>query len=235
MRKVRWIAPFLLLIYSGGMLYADIFISREFARYFFTDIGQPYRLGYFAPADGFIGYGINTSLSLLMLSCAATFLLFCSVSNKKNLDDRSKFFLSQSIVLYYMAIDDRFMIHERFSDNFHVSSSWVFLALIMVYALIYARWFREEYFTFSMFKSLSYAALLFSLMIVVDEMVDGAIAGRLAIEDLAKVWSGYFLLRFSWLAAEQHSLAGAARSEPWVPDWLRSRLPRLLRSRLIAD
>lgn len=224
-----------LALYSLALFFFELGTSQEAVRPFFSDIGHAYQQGYYADADGFIGYGINTSLSASLLAGAGLLLLFACFTGDRQRTDQIRLYAAQALIFFYMALDDRLMLHERFADLVGWPSSLPVVAVAAVNGLIYLLWFRGSYITRQMALSFFIGAALFVVMMSLDELVPHDLPGRLSVEDLCKVWAGYCFLRFAWLG-------GLFRQSPtthqtfadWLAPALGKPLPAWLRSRLLT-
>ncbi len=231
---LRWLPALLLIAYTAFMYLTELATSQEYARIFFSDIGQPYRPGYYAPADGHIGYGINTTLSSFLLACSGVLLLHAAFVGTSKFTSRECLLFSQALILLYMALDDRLMLHERIGDLLLLPSTLVFVVVVALNGLVYLLWFRVKNFNLAMVMYLVLAGVFFFVMMIIDDLVARSIRGRLAMEDLCKVWAGYFFLRFAWSASEFKLVGAGARAQTsWLPEIATRFIPSPILKRIL--
>ena len=175
-------------IYSAVLLLFDIFVSQEYARNFFTDIEGPVKF-----------YAINTTLSVFLLWATALIFVvnFLLIKDHNQQKTERNFYLSQVLIFGMLGFDDRFLVHEWFGTKLHIDDSLILLGIGLVQVIILATWgrmfLRKPYIIY-----LGLGAISFLVMVIVDGLVPDKMAGRLALEDLAKTWGGAFLFLFAW-------------------------------------
>ncbi len=177
-----------LLAYSGVLLAAEIFVSQEYARLYFTDIHGPVRF-----------YAVNTTVSVIILWSTALIFYLC-VRRREILHNERKrlFFLSQALIFSYLAFDDRFMIHEAIGTLLGVEDALILaavgaaeIALLITLGRSVLRPTRNK-------MHIGLAGVCFLAMLLVDGLVPSDAVPRLAVEDLFKTWACFFLFLFAW-------------------------------------
>ena len=181
-----------LAVYSAGLLAVDVVKGQETARGFFSDIvaGDDYPL----PDKGL--YGLNTSLCVIFLTGTA---LLHAVSVGASRDERFPWFEVSQVVFYlYLAADDRLRIHEKLGERLGMDDAYLLLALgvAQVFLLIFLGRVQRQ--AWRLKGCLLAAGGLFFLMVVIDAFLPDEMKGRLAMEDLAKLWAVVFLFLHAW-------------------------------------
>lgn len=201
MKYVKLLFVIGLLVYSACLLTLDFQQGRYAVRGYFSDIvsDKNFTLSYKAL------FGINTSISVLLLGgCALLYLVCIGASSSKptgsmSSGSKSSLFLwSQVVFFLYIAADERLRIHEWLGGFFKVEDAFILLALgvletfFIVYLgdVIRQPWQTKIY--------LLIACLFFGLMVFVDAFIHSDIFGRLAVEDLSKLWAVVFLFAYAW-------------------------------------
>ena len=178
----------IMLFYSLGIITLEILYGHDHVRYYVTDLkGEVYL------------YGINTTLSTILLALTS-FTFYLSYRHEKGDNEStemSRFFLIQALIFAYLALDERFMLHERIGYVLGIHDSFPLLAVALAELglLIY---YKQLSFSFkNINKFLILAAIGFTIMMTVD--VFGASKGflRLSAEDLFKLWAIFFLLQYA--------------------------------------
>ena len=196
MKILRIVLFTLLVLYSLTLLGIDISLSEFHVRGYFSDIvdGVNYPLPYFAL------FGINTTLTVvLLIGISILFSVSIVCINKFGNDRKSLIFAwSQVIFFFYLACDERLMIHEKIDMIFGVNDSILLLllgALELFFLFVFGNLLRQERtLKICLFK----ACVLFALMVFVDAFMKGQIPGRLSLEDLSKTWAIVFLYIYAW-------------------------------------
>lgn len=179
----------LLLVYSAAIMGCELMFGQPAVREYLTDIhGKVFF------------YGINTTLTTLFLVLIAYNFILCALDFKKS--DRGKkllwFFISQSALFLFLAMDERFKVHERIGVHLKIDDAYV-LGMIGVFELGLLYYYKEIQWPRT-FKSLSLflGGFLFGIMILIDAF--GADKGvlRLSFEDLSKTWAIFFLFLYSF-------------------------------------
>ncbi len=196
MKKVILILLFAALsVYSVGMIAIDVFKGRDVARGFFSDIvaGQDYPL----PAKAL--YGLNTSLCVTLL--AGTALLYAvsvaAPSGKRTPRDLC-FQVAQVFFFVYLAADDRLRIHELVGYTIGIEDAFLLLGLGVLEVAMLFFLGRVHHWPWRVKGWLVAAGGLFFVMVVIDAFFPKEMKGRLALEDLAKLWAIVFLFLHAW-------------------------------------
>ena len=190
MSRLKYLAALFLLGYSVLLLITEARTSQAYVRNYFTDLRGPVFF-----------FGVNTSLSVAFLGgtallCAVALLIHDAPRPWLTVDGR--FLLTQVAAFAYLAMDDRFLLHERIGARLGVEDAWLVLALGVGEWLLLT-YFRRSWDVKPARLLLAGAALFFALMIIIDGAVPPEVTLRLSIEDLSKTWSGFFLFLFGWL------------------------------------
>lgn len=212
--KRLWILPVLaLLLYSAWLMWTEASTSQEYVRRYFTDIGHPAKVGYFAaPTGDTIFYAVNTSLSSFLLGAAGMLLLFAGFEGRQPWTSRETLYVAQAGMFLWLSADDRFMLHETIGAALKVPSTLILVAAVLVNAGIYVALFRPSYFNLKMALLLAAAGFAFAIMMLCDVALPHDMPLRLSFEDLSKTWSGFAFLAFAWEAA-RFRLVGVAAGE----------------------
>jgi hypothetical protein len=181
--------------YSGALVFAELAVSREFARTFFRDLHGS------TPLEG-----INTILSVLFLWACALVFFICTLALDEG-DERLRtrclaFYWSQVLVMFYLGADDGFVVHERlgrwlgftergFPDALIIVPVGILeAALLLFFRDVWNRPGRARMF-------LGLAVLASCLTLSIDAFVPTGVPLQLSSEDLFKLWGGIFLFLFS--------------------------------------
>ena len=191
-----------LVLYSLAMVISEIAVSRDFVRYFFTDITNPLLFDSVITIDsnfarGFLVrlFGVNTTLCVLLLwTCCILFACRFFIAGKKRV---RTFALIQMILFAYLALDERFLFHELIGVIVGINDAFVLLIIGIAELAVLFHW-RDVWLEAQhsgMF--LLFAAFFFFLMILIDAFIHSPSLPRLAAEDLFKLWACFSLLFFS--------------------------------------
>lgn len=235
-RRLWILAVIALAIYSATLVWIEATTSQEYVRQYFTDIGQPKKPGYFAAPTGNITfYAVNTSLSAFFLGCAGVLLIFASVAPQQEWSRQASLYGGQGAILLWMAMDERFMLHEKIGAALHTRSTVILAAGALINGALYVALFRPSHFNLRMARLFAAAVLIFLIMMVFDLLLPHNMPLRLSFEDLSKTWSGFAFLLFAWEAA-RFRLVGKPQGEEslQLPAFIASRVPLRWRSRLAS-
>lgn len=196
-----------LVVYSACLLSLDLQQGQLAVRGYFSDIvtDTDYPLFYKAL------FGINTSISVFLLGgCALVYLVCIGVCLPKQTDWRSTVFLwSQVAFFLYLAADERLRIHEWLGGCLGVEDAFILLGMggLEIFLLVYfGGVFSQPWRTKS---HLLIAGLFFGLMVFVDAFIPSDMPGRLAVEDLSKLWAVAFLFLYAWCSSMER-LSGSS-------------------------
>ncbi len=196
MKYTRIILFFLLAIYSIALFWIDVQWGQDQVRGFFSDIitGTDHPLVYRA------FFGINTTLVVLMLTGSALLFFVCiGCSPQQSIKRKTLLFQSSQVLFFlYLACDERLLIHEKLASIFGFEDSFfilglglVELALLIFMGEVMKQSWKIKGWLFSV-------CLFFGLMVLVDMFLPERMSGRLALEDLSKIWAVAFLFTYAW-------------------------------------
>lgn len=194
----RGLAAVLLMLglYSIALFAADVHYGQDAVRGIFSDIitGTDYPLPYR------VFFGINTTLSVVMLSGVALLFLVCGSFGRYAAIPNARLWFHWSQVLFflYLACDERLMIHEKAGSLLHVEDAFLIFGLGGIEILLLLLIGDLESQPWKVKGWLLPAMACFLIMGLVDALVPSRIRGRLALEDLSKVWAILFLLIYAW-------------------------------------
>ena len=189
MNKFSYVWFPLCIVYSIILIYFEVGISQDFARFFFTDIKGEVPF-----------YAVNTTFSVSLLLGTALMFAVCLVclGEQSQPNKERNFYFSQVIIFGYLALDDRFLIHEKLGYLLNISDAIIlFLIGILELYFIFA-WSNWYHWTKTTKINLFKASICFFLMLVIDGFFPKNMIPRLSLEDLAKTWSNIFLFLFAW-------------------------------------
>jgi hypothetical protein len=194
-----WLAG--LGLYSAALLLAETVGSAELARHLCTDIVGPIRF-----------YAVNTSLSASLLGGSALLLVFAATVAPALPRRETVFLRLQALVFLYLALDDRFLLHETAGQLLGVDDAFVLGAVGVGELVLLWRWGAWGTRSVRARRCLVLAGAAFAVMSVLDAW-GGRFHGipRLTLEDLAKTWSAAGLFGFAWDVAAAHPAAAAVR------------------------
>ena len=197
-----------LLVYSACLLSLDLQHGQYAVRGYFSDIVTATNFPVFCDTL----FGINTSISVLLLGgCALLYLVCIGSPSSKPTGWKSTLFLwSQVVFFLYVAADERLRIHEWLGGFFEVEDAFILLALgvLETFFIVYFGDVMRQSWQTKIY--LLIACLFFGLMVFVDAFIHSDMLGRLAVEDLSKLWAVVFLFVYAWCCAmERLSSSGA--------------------------
>ena len=134
-----------------------------------------------------------------MLSTAVIFAASL-VSINYTRDNRKQilFYRSQVLFFGYLALDDRFMIHEKIRYILDINDIFIWLTLGIMEIVFIVVWENYNCWNNKIRNNLFKAAFCFGLMVVIDTFYPSQLVPRLSLEDLSKTWANTFLFLFSW-------------------------------------
>ena len=187
---------FLLGLYSIALLVIDIQLGQDFVRGYFSDIitGTDYTLPYRA------FFGINTSITVVMLVGIALLFLVCVGLGRYSAfrGPHRSFLWSQVFFFLFLACDERLLIHEKMGSLLHVEDALLIFGLGLAELLLLFLVGRVMQQSWRIKGWLIPAAACFAVMVFIDAFLPSGLPGRLAFEDLSKTWSILFLLIYAW-------------------------------------
>jgi hypothetical protein len=179
----------LLIAYSLILIFTEIKTSQDYVHYFYADI------------EGEVPfYAINTSLAVALM--LATSLMFkvnsVLLSFEKSKVTQRKFYLSQACFFCYLALDDRFLIHEKLGYILGINDAFIILSLGLAEIAFILTWGNYQQWKESTKSYLFKAAICFAIMVIMDGFFPQEVVLRLSLEDLSKTWANVFLFLFAW-------------------------------------
>ncbi len=180
----------LLGIYTVCLLGLEAATSQWEVRNFLADIEGPRPL-----------FGINTTLcAFLLWSCALLFAV-CIVATPGadgTSRARRRFYWSQIPVFFYLAADDRFLLHEMIAEHLHIHDVVQFAVLGILELTLLLRLGNVLSWPRTRQAPLIAAACLTGVMVAIDVLLPNDMPMRLSVEDLTKAWACVFLFLFAW-------------------------------------
>lgn len=184
---MRWQLVFLVL-YSISILLLESLYGQDYIRLYMTDLEGDVLL-----------YGINTTISMTLLAFTALIFYLCYVhertSNRSS--EESKFFLLQCLIFVYLAIDERFLLHERIGYVLGIHDAFPLLFVGMAELFLLLRFRQIRLFPLQVHKYVILAGIGFVLMMTLDVFAPSRAFLRLSAEDLFKLWAVFFLFRYA--------------------------------------
>jgi hypothetical protein len=190
--------PFVLglLIYSGCLLTLDFAHGQLAVRGYFSDIvtGADYPVLYKTL------FGINTSLSVCLLyGCGLLHLTCTALVSRQSKGCKFTFFLWSQVTFFaYVAADERLRIHEWLGAALGMEDAWILLLMggLEVFLLVFVGDVLKQARRTKIYLLLT--VLFFALMVFVDGFIQPDRPGRLAVEDLLKLWAVVFMFGYAW-------------------------------------
>lgn len=185
---MKWYFP-ILVLYSVFIILLEYNYGQDHVRHYLTDSQGPVLL-----------FGIHTTITTILLSITSYNFLLCyffAKDTKVEKIDYKLFFISQSILFLYLALDERFMLHERIGFVLGIRDAYPLLlvAIAEAFLLLY---FKEIRIASIKWKStLVMGAVCFSIMVIIDTFAPLNSPLRLSFEDLFKLWGIFFLFKYS--------------------------------------
>ena len=180
-----------LSIYSAVLIATELLTSQDHVRQYFTDI----------EGDVFF-FAINTSLSAFLLSGTALLLAFAALAGPTGKVDRMGWFLlSQAGMFGFLAMDDRFLVHEALAYRLAIGDHFVMLTWAVAETGLLVSLGRPVFVTVRVAALFAAGCAFFALMLSFDALVPHDMVLRLSIEDLSKSWAAACFLGAGWYAA----------------------------------
>lgn len=183
------IGIFILLLYSIIIFGLELISGQQYVREYLDDI-----------KGEVIFYGINTTINTILLTIISYTFILCKV-NYMQLNKGKKSFLPflvlQFTVFLYLAIDERFIVHERIGYILGIADEYL-LVLIGVFELIILYKWNELNWTNNLKSyALYFGGLFFGIMILIDYFGGQNTIMRLSLEEISKTWAIFFLFIYS--------------------------------------
>ena len=182
-----YIGLILLIIYSAFLIVNELLYGQQHVRQYLTDIKGDVHL-----------YAINTTLTTLFLVLIAYNFFLCIMYGRKNEKSHLPLFVIQALIFIYLAMDERFMLHEGIGYYLGINDAFL-LGAIGVTELIVLYYYKELKFEWTIKSvSLYLGGMFFGIMVLIDAFgsADGKL--RLSLEDLSKTWAIFFLFIYSF-------------------------------------
>lgn len=190
MKKFLWLLLGVMIMYTLGILILSLINFEGWVMPLYEDIYGPSYL-----------FALNTTLTMFFL-WASAILFIVNVMVESMLENRTRkiiFYLSQTIIFFYLGFDDRFRIHEGIGDILFFDDAYVIIILGIIEFLIlvfYEKILRQPLIRW---RYLLIAGILFVIMAVADlkslPLEEYGINDTL-IEDIPKTWAGFFLMLY---------------------------------------
>lgn len=190
-----------LVAYSVALLSAELLGGEALARDLCGDLLGMTRF-----------HGVNTTLSVFLLGSGALLLVFTQATRVVDRRER-RYFQAQAALLAWLAVDDRFLVHETLGERTGVPDALILFASGLVQLGVLWRMARLPERSVRARRLLFWAAGAFALMCAVDATQHAfPWPGRMTTEDLAKTWGCACLFGFVWsVCARPLGGASAAR------------------------
>ena len=196
MKKWVLILQFAVLaVYSAGLLAIDVSMGHDVARGFFSDIiaGVDY------PLPDKALFGINTSLCVTLLVGTGLLYAVCVAAPIGKQAPRDRCFqIAQVLLFAYLAADDRLRIHELVGYTIGMEDAFLLLGLGVLEVAVLFFLGRVHRWPWRVKGWLVAAGGFFFVMVLIDAFFPDEMSGRLAMEDLSKLWAIFFLFMHAW-------------------------------------
>ncbi len=195
-----------LAVYSVAILVTEWRTSQDHIRNYLDDISGDVTF-----------YLVNTSLSVFLLG--ATALMFVVTLRCTPTDERTfRWFLwSQAAVFAFLALDDRFQVHEKTAAKLgDVPDHFVLLVVAAAEVVFLVLWAPRSLLREPPGRWFVAGGIGFVVMLGIDALApeDGRL--RLSFEDLTKTWAAWLLFLSAWTLFERQldRLRGDPGAEP---------------------
>ena len=193
MSWIRILLFSLLALYSIALIGLDFIWGQEFVKGFFSDVvtRANYKVGY-APL-----FAINTSISVMLLFGTAVLFAVC-LGIKRLCLKSTLFHVSQLGFYLYLAADDRLRFHEWLGRCLGLKDAFVLFGIGMCQlAFLYFLGGVVKQ-SWRLKRHLIATAVFFCIMVFIDAFMPQEMDGRLAMEDISKLWAVFFLFLYAW-------------------------------------
>jgi len=191
----------LLSMYTVGLLLLEWETSQQDVRLLFTDIGGDTPL-----------YGLNTTVCVGLLWGAGLLFGVMGLTSPRAAGLQRAFGFSQAMVFIYLAMDERFQLHERIGRRLGVEDAFVLGAIgLLEIALL---WRPGEILSRGRRQVclMAAAGAAFGAMVFVDAALPSSMTLRLSAEDLLKTWACALIFLFAWENCRTGILALSSQS-----------------------
>lgn len=186
--KIKWYFP-VLILFSIIIITLEFRFGQEYVRHYLTDLKGPVFF-----------YGIQTTITTVLLviisyNFVLTYFFAKNIPSKPG--NFRLFFLAQTLIFLFLAIDERFMIHERlaFFLNIHDAIPLLTIAAFQLLIFLYYRDYCKSLVYWS--SPIVLGSICFAVMIAIDTFAPLHADLRLSFEDLFKLWGIFFFFRYS--------------------------------------
>jgi hypothetical protein len=187
--------------YSASLMGMEYHFGQDHVRPYFSDINGPVRF-----------FAVNTTLSSFLLWTVGLAFMACWLLSEKA-DGRKPvfFYLSQSLLFFYLGVDELYRLHEWAGGLLGIKDA--FILLVPGGLILASLWFwgEMEKRSWRAKGSLLMAGVFFGVMVAMDTIAPARMLFRLSIEDLSKLWSDFCLLLFAFEIFKQHVAEMRAR------------------------
>ncbi len=222
-------------VYSLIMLVLNIKYSDFYMRGFFSDVHDAgmhcMKIPNLPDLSRF--YGFNTTIGVMLLfGTAATFAIAYLCARRMHLRFSERmFYFVEILFFFYLACDDRFLFHETYEEMSGIKDVFIFafLGIFQLSLLFCLKKIRRDSWKMNIYLLL--AGGFFGLMVLIDflsigrasdalakipcpECITYLTRGRLALEDLFKLWSAFFLFLYGWYSAMAKISELAKKGDP---------------------
>lgn len=153
-------------------------------------------------------HGANTTLSSWLLITAGV-LWLAVLATAPSARRTTRFALAQAAVLVGLAVDDRFLVHERLGGLTGIPDPLILGVVGLVQLGLVATHLDLAVPDRPSRLALGGAAAAFGAMLVVDAVAPSEATLRLAVEEITKAWGGALLAAWAW--TRLRTIAGARR------------------------
>lgn len=193
-----WVLFLALAVYSVGMLAIEVVYGQEVSRAFFSDIicGTDY------PIPKKQWFGINTSVCVILLFGSALLYALClavkQAASSAAAPGQVRFQFVQLLLFLYLAADDRLKLHETLGARIGMEDAFILFGIGAVHVITLFLFGRIQRQRRSLQLYQMSAGGFFVLMVIIDAFFPKEMCGRLALEDLSKLWAVFLLFLYAW-------------------------------------
>lgn len=186
--RLKWFLS-ILFFYSITILLIELYLGHDYVRHYLTDMKGPVLL-----------WGLHTTITtVLLLIISYNFILTFLFA--KGIDGTNKqfkfYFVIQAVLFLYLAMDERFMLHERIGYVLGIHDAFPLMSVGVV-ELAVLFYFKElQIYSIKWNSPLVLGAICFAIMVIIDVFAPQRALLRISFEDLFKLWGIFFLFRYS--------------------------------------
>jgi hypothetical protein len=187
--------------YSAALMSMEYRFGQDHVRPYFSDINGPVRF-----------FAVNTTLSSFLLWTVGLAFGTCwLLSEKEDGKKPALFYLSQSLLFFYLGVDELYRLHEWAGGQLGIKDAYVLLVPGGMIAASLWFWGDLDKRSWRTKGYLLMAGVFFAVMVSMDTVASARMVFRLSVEDLSKLWSDVFLLLFAGEIFGQHIAQMRAR------------------------